>query len=68
LLNGGDVMDHKWKPIHEAANCLNEKPTVVFALAWKHKAARHVAAGRFGEWQVDIERLEQLLAEQAAAS
>jgi len=68
LPNGGYVMNRKWKPIHEAANSLNEKPTVVFALAWKHKAARHVAAGRFGEWQVDVERLERLLAERSVAS
>jgi len=58
----------KWKPIREAAASLDEKPAVLFALAWKHKIARHVAAGRFGEWQVDIERLEQLLAERAVAA
>lgn len=67
LPNGGDVMDRKWKPLREAANRLNEKPAVVFALAREHNAARHVAVGRFGDWEVDVECLEQLLAERGAA-
>jgi len=60
------MTDRKWKPVREAADCLNENPTVVFALAWRNKAARHVAAGRFGIWEVDVERLERLLAERSA--
>jgi len=62
------MTDSRWKPVREAAASFDEKPAVLFALAWQHKAARHVAVGRFGEWQVDIERLEQLLAERAVAA
>ena len=62
------MTDSRWKPVREAAASLDEKPAVLFALAWKHKAARHVAVGRFGIWEVDVERLERLLAERAVAS
>jgi len=62
------MTDSRWKPVREAATSLDEKPAVLFALAWQHNAARHVAAGRFGEWQVNVEHLERLLAERAVAS
>ncbi len=56
--------------ISEACRRSGEKPTTIIGWCVHHKIGKHVKSGRGhgGEWSVDPDRLERLLAERNVAS
>ncbi len=70
LLNGGDVMESKWVSILKASERAGENPATIIGWCVHHKIGKHVKSGRGhgGEWSVDADALERLLAERAAAA
>ena len=54
--------------IHEACDRSGEKPATIIGWCVHHKIGKHIKSGRGhgGEWSVDPDRLERLLAERSA--
>lgn len=67
--NVGDVTEPNWISTQEACELSGEKPATIIAWCVHHKIGRHVKSGRGhgGEWLVDPDALQRLLAERAAA-
>lgn len=55
-----------WQSIHVAAVMLDMSPAEAFSMARRENAARHVPAGRFGRWEIEVDELRKVVVDKVS--